>query len=495
MTNSVIRIKRQPTLGQALLPVGVLVVLLASSVYLYGDGSSSGPNQIALILAGGVAILVGLVNGYTWREMEQGIVNGISLAMGAILILMVVGSLIGTWILAGVVPSMIYYGLQMLSPSIFYPTATLICALVALASGSSWTTASTIGIALIGIATTQNLNVGIAAGAIISGAYFGDKMSPLSDTTNLAPAMAGTELFAHIRHMVWTTTPSLLIALALFSIVGLFSAPPVASGDLQIILDELRTHFAIGPHLLLPAALVFVLVIRKMPAFPALLLGALTGGLFAALFQQPAIVTYVGETGLPYGLIILKGVWTALVDGFVLSSGNAALDDLLSRGGMSSMLMTIWLIMSAMMFGAVMETTKMLQQIASTILGFVRGTGSLIAATILTAIGMNIVASDQYISIVLPGRMFRAEYRRRGLHPRNLSRTLEDAGTLTSPLVPWNTCGAFMSQALGVATLTYLPFCFFNLINPIVAAVYGFTGFTIEKLPENEISEEDSAVS
>lgn len=495
MTNSVIRIKRQPTLGQALLPPGVLVVLLASSVYLYGAGSSSGPNQIALILAGGVAILVGLVNGYTWREMEQGIVNGISLAMGAILILMVVGSLIGAWILAGVVPSMIYYGLQILSPSIFYPAATLICALVALASGSSWTTASTVGIALIGIATTQNLNVGIAAGAIISGAYFGDKMSPLSDTTNLAPAVVGTELFAHIRHMVWTTTPSLLIALVLFSIVGLFSAPPVASGDLQIILDGLRTHFAIGPHLLLPAALVFVLVIRKMPAFPALLLGALTGGLFAALFQQPAIVTYVGETGLPYGLIILKGVWTALFDGFVLSSGNAALDDLLSRGGMSSMLMTTWLIMSAMMFGAVMETTKMLQQIASAVLGFVRGTGSLIAATILTAIGMNIVASDQYISIVLPGRMFRAEYRRRGLHPRNLSRTLEDAGTLTSPLVPWNTCGAFMSQALGVATLTYLPFCFFNLINPIVAAVYGFTGFTIEKLPENEISEEDSAVA
>ena len=495
MTKSVIRIKRQPTLGQALLPVGVLIVMLASSVYLYGDGSSSGPNQIALILSGGVAILVGLVNGYTWREMERGIVNGISLAMGAILILMVVGSLIGTWILAGVVPSMIYYGLQVLSPSIFYPAATLICALVALASGSSWTTASTIGIALIGITTTQNLNVGIAAGAIISGAYFGDKMSPLSDTTNLAPAMAGTELFAHIRHMVWTTTPSLLIALVLFSIVGLFSAPPAASGDLQIILDELRTHFAIGPHLLLPAALVLVLVFRKMPAFPALLLGALTGGLFAALFQQQAIVTYVGETDLPYGLIILKGVWTALFDGFVLSSGNATLDALLSRGGMSSMLMTIWLIISALMFGAVMETTKMLQRIASTILGFVRGTGSLIAATIFTAIGMNIVASDQYISIVLPGRMFRAEYRRRGLDPRNLSRTLEDAGTLTSPLVPWNTCGAFMSQALGVATLTYLPFCFFNLINPIVAAVYGFTGFTIEKLPENEISEEDSAVA
>ena len=495
MTESVIRIKCEPTLGQALLPVGVLVVLLASSVYLYGDGSSSGPNQIALILCGGVALLVGLVNGYTWREMERGIVNGISMAMGAILILMVVGSLIGTWILAGVVPSMIYYGLQVLSPSIFYPAATLICALVALASGSSWTTASTIGIALIGIATTQNLNVGLAAGAIISGAYFGDKMSPLSDTTNLAPAMAGTELFVHIRHMVWTTAPSLLIALVLFSIVGFFSAPPAAAGDLQVILDELRTHFAIGPHLLLPAVFVFVLVLRKMPAFPALLLGALTGGLFAALFQQQAIVTYVGGSDLPYGVIILKGVWTALFDGFVLSSGNATLDALLSRGGMSSMLMTIWLIISALMFGAVMETTKLLQRIAFTILGFVRGTGSLIAATILTSIGVNIVASDQYIAIVLPGRMFRAEYRRRGLDPRNLSRTLEDAGTLTSPLVPWNTCGAFMSQALGVATLTYLPFCFFNLINPIVAAVYGFTGFTIEKLPENEITEEDSAVA
>ena len=495
MTKSIIPIKREPTLRQALLPVGVLVILLASSVYLYGDASSSGPNQIALILSGGVAILVGLGNGYIWPELERGIVSGISLAMGAILILMVVGSLIGTWILAGVVPSMIYYGLQILSPSIFYPAAVIICALVALASGSSWTTASTIGIALIGIASTQNLNVGVAAGAIISGAYFGDKMSPLSDTTNLAPAMAGTDLFAHIRHMVWTTTPSLLIALVLFTAVGFFSTPPAASSDLEVILGELRANFAIGPHLLLPAALVFALVIRKMPAFPALLLGALTGGLFAAVFQQQAIVTYVGESDLPRGLIIVQGVWTALFDGFVLNSGNATLDGLLSRGGMSSMLNTVWLIMSAMMFGAVMETTKMLQKIANSILSFVRGTGSLIAATILTAIGMNIVASDQYISIVLPGRMFRAEYRRRGLDPCNLSRTLEDAGTLTSPLVPWNTCGAFMSQALGVATLTYLPFCFFNLINPLVAAVYGFTGFTIKKLPASETAEEDSAVA
>ncbi len=477
-----------------MLPVSVLIVFLASSVYMFGDESSSGPNQIALMLSGAVAILVGLRNGYTWRELDRGIVTGISLAMGAILILMVVGSLIGTWILAGVVPSMIYYGLQILSPSVFYPAATIICAFVALASGSSWTTASTVGIALIGIATTQDLNVGLAAGAIISGSYFGDKMSPLSDTTNLAPAMAGTDLFLHIRHMVWTTAPSFFIALLLFTGAGLLSAPPESAGDLDVILAELRAQFTIGPHLLLPAALVLVLVIRKVPAFPALLLGALTGGLFAVLFQQQAILTYVGETDLPRSLAILKGVWIALFDGFVLTSGNATLDDLLSRGGMSSMLTTIWLVMSALMFGGLMETTKMLEKIAYAVLGFVHGTGGLIAATIVTAIGMNVVASDQYISIVLPGRMFRAEYRKRGLDPRNLSRTLEDSGTLTSPLVPWNTCGAFMSQALGVATLTYLPFCFFNLISPLISAVFGFTGFTIKKLPADEDLEEDSAV-
>ncbi|MDP6604830.1 MAG: Na+/H+ antiporter NhaC family protein, partial [Dehalococcoidia bacterium] len=334
-----------------------------------------------------------------------------------------------------------------------------------------------------------------AGGAIISGAYFGDKMSPLSDTTNLAPAMAGTDLFVHIRHMVWTTVPSLVVALLLFTAIGFWSTPPAGESDLEAILSELRAQFAIGPHLLLPAVFVFVLVVRRMPAFPALLLGALTGSVFAAVFQQQTVLTYVGETDLPRSVAILKGVWIALFDGFVLTSGNATLDELLSRGGMSSMLNTIWLVMAALMFGAVMETTKMLQKIAFSILSFVRGTGDLIAATILTAIGMNIVASDQYIAIVLPGRMFRAEYRKRGLDPRNLSRTLEDSGTLTSPLVPWNTCGAFMSQALGVATLTYLPFCFFNLINPVIAATYGYSGFTIEKLPPDEVLDEDSAVA
>jgi NhaC family Na+:H+ antiporter len=474
---------RDPSLSQSLIPVSVLIGLLATSVYLYGDGSSSGPNQIALILGAGVAILVGLWNGHRWKELEAGMVHGISLAMGAIMILLIVGSLIGTWILAGIVPTMIYYGLMVLTPSFFYAAACVICAMVAVATGSSWTTASTIGIALIGIAIAQNLNMGLAAGAIISGAYFGDKMSPLSDTTNLAPAMAGTELFVHIRHMVWTTTPSLTIALVLYAILGFTGAPPRQTTELNTILDTLSQQFVIGPHLLLPAGLVIVLVVRKMPAFPALLIGALTGGVFAVVFQQEAVLRFTDTATLPRSVALLQGFWTAMFDGFTLTSGNAALDDLLSRGGMASMLPTIWLIMSAMMFGAVMETTKMLHRLAAGILSFVRGSGSLIAATLLTSFGMNVLASDQYIAIVLPGRMFRAEYRKRGLKAKNLSRALEDSGTLTSVLVPWNTCGAFMAQTLGVATLTYAPFCFFNILNPLISALYGFTGFTIEKLP------------
>ena len=486
VSRSMSRDKKGPSLAAALLPVLVLIGLLASSVYLFGDGSSSGPNQIALILAAAVATVIGLRLGYSWHELQDGIVHGISLSMAAVLILLVVGSLIGTWILSGVVPTMIFYGLKILSPGIFYAAACVICCLVSLATGSSWTTASTVGIALIGVATAQNLHLGLTAGAIISGAYFGDKMSPLSDTTNLAPAMAGTDLFSHIRHMVWTTTPSILLAIVGFAIAGWMGPKAHEARDLETILEALQSSFEIGPWMLLPAVLVLVLVVRRMPALPALLIGALVGGVFAVFFQQEAVLRFVAAPELPRTVALLKGFWIALFDGFQLESGNAALDELLSRGGMSSMLNTIWLILSAMIFGAVMERTGMLGKIASTILSFVRGTGSLITATLGTSLGMNILASDQYIAIVLPGRMFREEYRRRGLHPKNLSRALEDGGTLTSALVPWNTCGAFMAQTLGVATFAYLPFCFFNLLNPLVSATYGFTGFTIEKLPPEQ---------
>lgn len=483
--------KRDPGLAQALVPVVFLIGLLATSVWLFGDASSYGPNQIALILAAMVAALIGWRNGYNWKELQRGIVHGISLSTGAVLILLVVGSLIGAWILAGTVPTMIYYGLAILSPTWFYAASAVICAVVALATGSSWTTAGTIGVALIGIATVQGLHPGLAAGAIISGAYFGDKMSPLSDTTNLAPAMAGTELFTHIRHMVWTTTPSLIIALLLFGGIGLWMGGAAETAEVAAIQAQIAGQFSVSWVMLLPAVLVIAMVVRKVPAFPALLIGSLMGALFAVVFQREAVLTFVGDTDLAPGAALLKGAWTALFDGFTLASGNEALDELLSRGGMSSMLTTVWLILSAMTFGAVMETTGMLQRIAAAILSAVRGTGSLIAATLGTAIGMNIIASDQYMAIVLPGRMFRAEFRRRGLKAKNLSRTLEDAGTLTSVLVPWNTCGAFMAGTLGVATFAYAPYAFFNLLNPLIAAIYGFTGFTIEKIPPGETENDE----
>jgi len=477
---------RQPGIIQALTPIAILVFLLAMSSHLFGSDSSYGPNQIALILSAAAGILIGLYNGNTWKELEQGIVKGISHSTAAMIILLVVGSLIGTWILCGTVPTMIYYGLQILNPKIFYAAACIISSIVSLATGSSWTTAGTVGIALTGISTAMGLNPGITAGAIISGAYFGDKISPLSDTTNLAPAMAGTTLFVHIRHMMWTTIPSMAIALTLFTILGLNTHQSAASPQLQGILTSLRTSFNLGPHLLLPPLLVFFLVYKRMPAFPALLIGTLFGGIMAVLFQQDVVVAYADSPHLSKTLSLVKGFWMAMFQEYTSATGNAALDDLLSRGGMASMLNTVWLIFSAMIFGAIMETTLLLNTIAGKIMALAKSTGSLVATTLATCIGTNLIAGDQYIAIVLPGRMYQAEFKKRGLAPENLSRCLEDAGTLTSALVPWNSGGAYMSQNLGVPTLTYLPFCFFNLLNPVISAFYGYTGISIKKLEESE---------
>ena len=338
---------RAPSIWQAMLPVCLLVGMLSASVVLFGDESSSGPNQIALILGSGLCVVIGLFNGQPWRDLEAGMSRGLSVSMGAILILLVVGSVIGTWILAGVVPTMIYYGLSILSPSVFYAAACLICAVVATATGSSWTTAGTIGIALIGIATAQNLHMGMAAGAVISGAYFGDKMSPLSDTTNLAPAVAGSDLFEHIRHMMWTTAPSFIAALILFLAAGFVTPIPEGTAELDAILDVLDSQFTIGPHLLIPVVVVLALVVRRVPAFPALLIGALIGGVFAIVFQRSAVLSYMGASDLPTWVSLVKGVWVAMYGGFELRSGNIALDELLSRGGMASMLMTVWLIMTS----------------------------------------------------------------------------------------------------------------------------------------------------
>jgi NhaC family Na+:H+ antiporter len=468
----------------ALLPLVLLICMLALSVSLFNDNSSYGPNQIALLLAAGAASLVGLKLGIYWSDLEHAMVEGITLALKACLILLAVGSLIGSWMLAGTAPAVIYFGLGILDPAWFYPAALIICALVSLSIGSSWTTAGTVGLALVGIAQIMDLSTAATAGAVISGAYFGDKMSPLSDTTNLSPAMVGADLFVHIRHMAWTTGPSVIIALILFTVMGLNAkagqAPP---SEVNAARDLLEQNFTIGIPALLPLALLLTLAMRKVPAFPAISIGALAGCV-VALIWQPELVRNFGdpEGNLSAWAASAKGLLMALADGFSIETGDAALDELLSRGGMSSMLNTMWLIMSAMCFGGVMERTGLLQRIVDALMKGVRGTGSLITTTVLTCIGMNIIAADQYIAIVLPGRMYRLEFERRGLAPENLSRTLEDAGTMTSALVPWNTCGAFMAATLGVPTLSYLPYAFVNLLNPVIAIVYGITNFTIRPL-------------
>tara|TARA_Y100000996_G_C22549497_1_gene653186 strand:+ start:1470 stop:2909 length:1440 start_codon:yes stop_codon:yes gene_type:complete len=472
---------KTPTMLDVITPILLLIIMLSFSVYLYGDDSSYGANQIALILSACIAAIVGIKNGYKWKDIEAGIVKGIGMGMSAILILLAVGALIGTLIMSGTVPAMIYYGLNILSPSIFYFATCIICAISALSIGSSWTVAGTLGVALMGIATGLGLSPSITAGAVISGAYFGDKMSPLSDTTNLAPAIAGTDLFSHIRHMIWTTGPSLLIALIMFLFIGLSSESSGNSKGLELIQTTLQNTFNINIISFIPIIVIFILAYKKVPAFPTILIGALLAGLFSAIFQPQVVKSFVGEPDLSTGLVMVSGVWTALHSGFALESGVEIVDDLLTRGGMASMLNTIWLVICALAFGAVLETTNILKKLVESFLLLANSTGSLIITTITTCIGINIIAADQYISIVLPGRMYRAEFKRRKLAARNLSRTLEDSGTITSPLIPWNTCGAYMSASLGVATFSYLPFCFFNLINPLVAIIYAIFNVKIIK--------------
>jgi NhaC family Na+:H+ antiporter len=472
---------KAPSFLDASIPLLVLIALLALAVYLYGSDSSYGANQIALFIASGVGVIIGLKNGYSWTDIEQAMVKGISLSLGALLILFSVGALIGTWLLAGTVPSLIYYGLQLLDPSWFYAASCLLCAVVALSIGSSWTTAATIGVALIGVAAGLGMSPAITAGAIVSGAYFGDKISPVSETTNLAPAVAGSNLFDHIRHMTWTTIPSLIMALIIFSVLG-FNANAVADdSQIRAISEALQQHFAISPLMLVPLLVLMAMAVKKVPAFPTVFIGALLGGVWAVLFQ-PQLIAKMADPELNGVLGTLKVVWTTLHGGFVIETQNAELDKLLNGGGMVKMLNTCWLIFSAMMFGAVLEHIGLLRKFVEAILHKAHSTGSLITSTIATCIATNILTADQYMSIVMPGRMFKEEYERRGLAPVNLSRTLEDGGTITSPLIPWNTCGAYMHGVLNVNPLDYAMYAFFNLINPVLAVIYAYMGIKILKL-------------
>lgn len=461
--------KKQATIWHALIPIVFLMVALIFTLQFWG-----GDPHLAILAAGVVAAGVAMLGlGYTWAELEEGVVETIKMAMGAILILMIIGMIIGTWILAGIVPTMIYYGLKILTPSIFLVATCLICAVVSLATGSSWTTAGTVGIALVGVGGGLGMPLGLVAGAIISGAYFGDKMSPLSDTTNLAPAMAGATLFDHIRHMIFTTGPALIISLVLYGFMGMKYAGQSLNADgIGALLDGLQASFNITPVLLLAPVLVIAIVIMKVPAIPGLIGGTFLGGLFAWIFQGAGMSAIIGSAHY----------------GFESATGIEALDSLLSRGGLDGMMWTVSLILIAMTFGGILEKTGMLEAIASQLLKLAKSTGSLVVATILTIIAMNILAGDQYLAIVIPGRMFKDIYAERGLAPKNLSRVLEDAGTLTSPLIPWNSCGLFMSGTLGVATVAYAPYCFLNILNPLISIFYGFTGITMAKLEVEQVA-------
>ncbi|MDH4217661.1 MAG: Na+/H+ antiporter NhaC [Candidatus Aminicenantes bacterium] len=463
------RTRKEVKLRVALTPVLFLIVALSITIGIFKL-----PPHIPLILAAAVAALVATTHKHPWVEIQEGMVHGITLAMSAILILMIVGTMIGTWIAGGIVPSMIYYGLKVLSPAIFLVATLIICSIISLGTGSSWSTAGTVGVALIGVGRGLGIPVPMVAGAIISGAYFGDKMSPLSDTTNLAPAVAGTDLFSHIRHMVYTTAPGYILALILYGLIGIrFSKGTLETQGVETILFTIKSNFFIHPVLLLPPIFVIIMVVKKIPPLPALLGGTILGGIFAMLTQS----------------ISLKDVIQAAQSGYISETGVKMVDDLLTRGGLESMMQTVALIICALSFGGIMERTGMLETLAKALLKRVRRTGSLVATTIISCIGMNAIASDQYIAIVIPGRMFKNAFDARGLHPKNLSRCLEDSGTLTSPLIPWNSCGAFMGATLGVNPLLYLPYAFLNLSNPLVSIFYGYTGITMEKIGDDEKSE------
>lgn len=480
--------RRAPSIIDALIPIIFLIILLIINIQIFGTDSLSGSNQMVLIFS---ALVAGLISVFRlkihWETLQDGIVKSISSSMSAILILFLIGSLAGTWLLSGIVPAMIFYGLKILSAEIFLIAACIISAVVSVATGSSWTTVATVGVALLGIGKALGFEEGIIAGAIISGAYFGDKMSPLSDTTNLAPAMAGTDLFTHIRYMAKTTTPSMAITLILFLVIGLNYETDGSVADVKAISDTITANFNISGWLFLVPIAVLVMIVKKVPAIPALLAGALLGGVFALIFQPEIIARIANDTG-SYAYLGFKAVMMSLYGEIAIATDNAIVNELLVTGGMAGMLNTIWLIVCAMVFGGIMEESGMLRVLAEAVIRKVHSVGSLIASTAATCVFFNITTSDQYLAILVPGRMYADVYRKRGLKPENLSRTLEDSATVTSVLVPWNTCGATQASVLGVATLTYAPYCFFNIISPFMTILYGYLKIGIHYYePEEEL--------
>ena len=477
--------KNLPTLFQAIIPILFLAFFLTINVLVFKENTLSGANQIILLLSAAIAGLISVRLKLSWTGLLNAIKKNISVAIPSILILLIIGSLAGTWLISGIVPVMIYYGIKIIHPSIFLFAAVIVCSIVSLVTGSSWSTIATIGIALLGIGQTLGINEGLVAGAIISGAYFGDKMSPLSDTTNLAPAVAGADLFTHIRYMIFTTGPSMILTLTIFFVIGFTNNNSPVETNVEGVIAAIEKSFNLNPLLLLVPVILLIVIIKKVPALPSLLIGTLLGAIAALVFQPQIIKELAGEgiSRLSASYIVIM---RAMFGDIHIETANSMINELFSTGGMAGMLNTVWLILSAMVFGGAMEAGGLLARITKALISLVNSTGSLIASTIATCIFFNVTASDQYISIVVPGRMFSQTYKDKGLKPEVLSRTLEDAGTLTSVLVPWNTCGATQARILGVPTLTYLPYCFLNLINPVMAIIIGYANFKIRRIKKGQ---------
>jgi Na+:H+ antiporter, NhaC family len=467
----------RPSLFLSLLPLAALIALLTLNVTVFGDDSLSFSNQIALLMAAGIAGLVGRFKKVGFLDLMSGVNENISQAVPALLVLLLIGALAGSWLLSGVVPAMIFYGLKIIHPEWFLVSACIICAIVSIATGSSWGTIATVGIALLGIGKAMGYGEGMIAGAIISGAYFGDKMSPLSDTTNLAPAVAGTDLISHIKYMAITTIPSIVITMVIFTIIGFFHTPSSNNVNIHSLNESLSSIFNLSPILFLVPISVVLLIVKRIPAAPALGIGALLGMLFAFIFQFPLIESLSEGSGFAATYAI---IFQAFGTDLSISTSDPILSDLLSTGGMKGMMNTVWLIVCAMTFGGVMEKSGSLGTITNALMKLATGRTSLIGTTALSSIFMNLTAGDQYLAIVVPGKMYQKAYKDHNLDAVNLSRTLEDAGTVTSVLVPWNTCGATQAGVLGVATAIYWPFCFFCLISPVMTMLVAAYNYRIK---------------
>ncbi|MXV38611.1 Na+/H+ antiporter NhaC [Flavobacteriaceae bacterium Ap0902] len=486
--------KGKITLLESLIPIIFLVALLGLNVYVFSEDATYGSNQFALLIAAAVAALIGIYKGVTEKQILGKISENIKSTGPALLILLLVGSLAGTWLISGVVPAMIYYGLQILNPTIFFVASVLISIIVSMATGSSWTTSATIGIALIGVGNGLGLNPAITAGAVLSGAYFGDKMSPLSDTTNLAPAIAGTDLNTHIKYMTITTVPTIVITLIVFLIIG-FTSGASGAVEKEMVLNLIESKFNINYWLFLVPLIVIVLIVMKTPPLFALLVGTLLGAVFAIVFQQDLILNLAGGADLTpvkmYEVIMtsIVGDTTIQVERIALSSGTEIdLQGLFTQGGMSGMMNTIWLIICAMTFGGAMEAIGALKKISEFFMNLFDTVFGLFASTVATCLALNVTASDQYLSIVVSGKMFSQAYADKGLAPENLSRTLEDSATVTSVLIPWNTCGAYHSKVLlgESGNMSFLPYAIFNYLSPFVTLLVAAIGYKIRRIGEDK---------